>query len=150
MDVTRWEPIRELDDLRTRLNSLFGGQKRSAAETGRETMTVADWVPAVDISETESEFLIKAELPEIRKDDVKVTVQDGVLTIRGERRHESEEKDRKYHRMERSYGVFMRRFSLPEGVDEQKLKAEFENGMLHLHLPKSPKAQPRAIEVEIK
>jgi len=149
MPVMRWEPFRELEDLRTQLNTLFSG-KQPLPQSGRETMTVADWVPAVDISETSAEYLIKAELPEIKKDDVKVTVQDGVLTIRGERKRESEEKTQKHHRMERSYGVFMRRFTLPDGVDEEKLSAEFKDGMLWLHLPKSSQAPPRAVEVEIK
>jgi HSP20 family protein len=150
MNAMRWEPFRELDDLRARLNTLFGGQKQLPVQGGRESMTVADWVPPVDISETDEEYLIKAELPEIRKEDVSVTVQDGVLAIRGERRHETETKGQRYHRLERSYGVFMRRFTLPDGVDDQKLQAEFKDGMLRLHLPKSAKAQSRALEVEIR
>jgi HSP20 family protein len=149
MDVRRWEPFRELEDMRARLNTIFGGRGQLPVQGSREAMTVADWVPSVDIAETEEEYLIKAELPEIKKDEVSITVQDGVLAIRGERKSESEEKTKKYHRMERSYGIFMRRFIVPEGVDEQKLRAEFKDGMLYLHLPKSPKAQPRAIEVEI-
>jgi HSP20 family protein len=150
MAVMRWAPFRELEDLRAQLNELVSGQKQLQTPGGRETMTVADWIPAVDITETEVEYLIKAELPEIKKEDVKLTVQDGVLTLRGERKREREEKAQRFHRMERSYGVFMRRFTLPDGVDEESLRAEFKDGMLWLHLPKSTKAQPRAVEVEIK
>jgi HSP20 family protein len=150
MAVMRWAPFRELEDLRAQLNDLISGQKHLPPSSGRENMTVADWIPAVDISETDTEYLIKAELPEIKKEDVRVTVQDGVLTLRGERKRESEEKTQKYHRMERSYGVFMRRFTVPDGVDEDSLTAEFKDGVLWLHLPKSTKTQPRAVEVEIK
>jgi HSP20 family protein len=112
-------------------------------------MTVSDWTPTVDISETDREYLIKMELPEVRKEDVKVTVEDGVLTIQGERRQEREEKGKKFHRVERSYGTFMRGFTVPDDVDEAKVGAEFKEGMLLLRLPKSEKAKPKAIEVKV-
>jgi HSP20 family protein len=111
-------------------------------------LTVADWAPSVDISETEGEYHLKAELPEVKKEDVSVMVQNGVLTLQGERKQEREEKGRKYHRVERSYGCFMRSFSLPDHVDETKIKAEFKDGVLHLLLPKSEKTKPKAIEVK--
>jgi HSP20 family protein len=120
-----------------------------ATKNGKEALTVADWTPTVDISETDGEYLIKAELPEVKKEDVKVTLEDGVLTLTGERRQEKEEKTTKYHRVERSYGSFVRSFSLPELVDETKVKAEYKDGVLSLHLPKSEKAKPRAIEVKV-
>ena len=85
-------------------------------------MIVADWTPSVDISETEQECQIKAEIPDVKKEDVKVTVEDGVLTIQGERKHEKEEKGKKYHRIERSYGSFVRTFSLPDVIEEEKVK----------------------------
>jgi HSP20 family protein len=103
----------------------------------------------VDISETDAEYLVKAEIPEVDKKDVKVTVQDGLLTIQGERTREKEEKGRKFHRVERSYGTFMRTFDIPDGVDEGKLKAEFKDGMLLVHLPKTEKAKTKAIEVKV-
>lgn len=112
-------------------------------------MTVADWAPTVDISETDAEYAIKAELPEVKKEDVKVTVEDGVLTLQGERKQEKEEKGKKYHRIERSYGRFVRSFTLPDTVDESKVKAEYTDGVLHLHLPKSEKAKPKQIDVKI-
>ena len=111
--------------------------------------SVADWSPTVDISETDGEYLIKAELPEVKKDDVKVTLEDGILTIQGERRREKDEKTTKYHRVERSYGSFVRSFSLPDQVDENGVKAEYRDGMLNLRIPKSEKAKPRAIEVKV-
>jgi HSP20 family protein len=112
-------------------------------------MVVADWTPSVDISETEGEYQIKAEIPDVKKEDVKVTLEDGVLTIQGERKYEKEEKGKKYHRIERSYGSFVRTFSLPDVIDEEKVKAEFKDGVLNLHLPKSEKAKPKAIEVKV-
>jgi HSP20 family protein len=116
---------------------------------GKETMVVADWVPSVDVSETDGDYQIKAELPDVKKEDVKVTVENGVLTIQGERKQEKEEKGKKYHRVERSYGSFVRSFTLPDLVDEEKVKAEFKDGVLNLQLPKSEKAKPKAIEVKV-
>lgn len=145
--LMRWDPFRELEDMSDRLNRMFA---RPAVRTnGKETLTVADWSPTVDISETDGEYLIKAELPEVKKDDVKVTLEDGILTIQGERRREKDEKTTKYHRVERSYGSFVRSFSLPDQVDENGVKAEYKDGMLNLRIPKSEKAKPRAIEVKV-
>jgi HSP20 family protein len=123
---------------------------RPAVRTsGKEALTVADWMPTVDISETDAEYLIKAELPEVKKEDVKVTVEDGVLTLQGERRQEKEEKGKKYHRVERSYGSFIRSFTLPESVDEGAVKAEYKDGVLNLYLPKTEKVKPKAIDVKV-
>jgi HSP20 family protein len=130
-----------------RLNRVFS--RPTLRNTGKENLTVADWMPTVDISETESEYLIKAELPEVRKEDVKVTVENGVLTLQGERRQEKEEKGRRFHRVERSYGSFIRSFTLPESVDEGGVKAEYKDGVLALHLPKSEKVKPKAIDVKV-
>jgi HSP20 family protein len=112
-------------------------------------MTVADWAPTVDISEDDKEYLIKAEIPEVDKKDVKVMLQDGVLTIQGERKKETEEKDRRFHRVERSYGTFVRSFTLPEDAAEDSTRAEFKSGMLLVHLPKAQKAKPKAVEVQV-
>jgi len=145
--LMRWDPFRELEEMSDRLNRMFA---RPAARTnGKETMIVADWVPTVDISETDGEYEIKAEIPDVKKEDVKVTLEDGVLTIQGERKREKEEKGKKYHRVERSYGSFVRSFGLPDLIDEEKVKAEFKDGVLNLHLPKSEKAKPKAIEVKV-
>ncbi|TAJ35162.1 MAG: Hsp20/alpha crystallin family protein, partial [Nitrospirae bacterium] len=114
-----------------------------------EAMTVAEWAPLVDIVEDEKEYLIKAELPEVKKEDVKVTVQDDVLTITGERKYEKEEKGKKYHRVERAYGSFERSFTLPEDADGAKVNAEFKDGILKVHVAKSEKAKPKSIEVKV-
>ena len=148
MALVRWDPFRELEEVSDRLNRMFARPVASRTEA-KETMIVADWTPSVDISETEQEYQIKAEIPDVKKEDVKVTVEDGVLTIQGERKHEKEEKGKKYHRIERSYGSFVRTFSLPDVIEEEKVKADFKDGVLNLHLPKSEKAKPKAIEVQV-
>lgn len=150
MAIVRWDPFRELQDMSDRLNRMIARPASGGSVgQGREVMTVADWTPTVDISETEAEYAIKAELPEVKREDVKVTVEDGVLTIQGERKQEKEEKGKKYHRVERSYGRFVRTFTLPDTVDESKVKAEYTDGILHLHLPKSEKAKPKQIDVKV-
>lgn len=148
MNLVRWDPFRELEEMSDRLNRIFA-RPEARRTNGKEMMTVADWAPSVDISETDQEFHVKAELPGVKKDDVKVTLENGVLTLQGERKEEREEKGRKFHRMERSYGQFIRSFTLPDLVDDTKVKAEFKDGVLHLHLPKSEKAKPKAIEVKV-
>ena len=147
--LTRWEPLREMEDFQNRLSNFFGRPMRRSNGHGREDITLADWTPAADITEDEKEYLITAELPEMKKEEVKVTVENGVLTISGERKFEKEEKKKKYHRVERGYGTFMRSVTLPEDADANKVKAEFKNGLLRVHLPKSEKAKPKEIEVNI-
>jgi HSP20 family protein len=150
MALVKWDPFRELEEMSDRLNRMIARPSTNQpGGQGKEVMTVADWTPTVDISETEAEYAIKAELPEVKKEDVKVTVEDGVLTIQGERKQEKEEKGKKYHRIERSYGRFVRSFTLPDTVDEGKVRAEYADGVLNLHLPKSEKAKPKQIDVKI-
>jgi HSP20 family protein len=146
--VIRWDPFRELEEMSSRMNRLFN-RRGPTPEGGTEALAVADWTPTVDVTETEGEYVIKAELPEVKKEDVKVTLEDGLLTIQGERRYEKDEKTKKYHRIERSYGRFARSFSVPESVDDGKVKAEYKDGVLSLSLPKAEKAKPRAIEVKV-
>ena len=148
MALVRWDPFRELEEMSDRLNRMFA-RPETRTSNGKETMIIADWTPSVDISETEGEYQIKAEIPDVRKDDVKVTVEDGVLTIQGRRNQEKEEKGTKYHRIERSYGSFARTFSLPDVIEADKVNAEFKDGVLNLRLPKSEKAKPKAIEVKV-
>ena len=147
--VTRWDPFREMEDLQKRLTSIFGLAPGRAANGKEENMTVAQWLPLVDITEDNREYLIKAELPEVRKEDVKVTVENGVLTLSGERKFEKEEKDKRYHRIERAYGSFTRSFSVPDDADDSKVSAEFKDGVLTVRLVKSEKARPKAVEVKV-
>ena len=153
--LTRWEPFKgrldrwkELEDMEKRL-STYLGRPAVQTETGNEAMTVAEWSPLVDITEDDKEYLIKADLPEVKKEDVKLTVQDDVMSISGERKYEKEEKGKKYHRVERAYGSFMRSFTLPEDADGSKVSAEYKDGVLKVRLPKSEKAKPKSIEVKV-
>ena len=128
------------------MGSVFGLQPARGGEKG---LAGGTWMPAVDIIEDEKEFLVKAELPEIKRDDVHVSVENGVLTIRGERKLEKEEKNKRYHRTERSYGSFTRSFSLPEGADSNNVRADFKDDLLQVHLPKSNKGKPNHFEVKV-
>lgn len=147
--LTRWDPFRELDELQNRLSTFFGRAPVRRQEGGKENMTVAEWAPLVDITEDDEEYLIKAELPEVKKEDVKVTVENGVLTITGERKFEKEEKGKKYHRVERAYGNFVRSFTLPDDADANKVNAEFKDGVLKVRVTKSESAKPKQIEVKV-
>jgi HSP20 family protein len=140
-----------MEEFFDRFGRTLGAARRPAlrGEGRQEIMTLADWTPTVDISETESEYLIKVELPEVRREDVKVAINQGVLTLHGERKMEREEKNKKYHRVERAYGSFARSFTLPDDVGEDDIKARHKDGMLYLHLKKSEETKPKAIEVKI-
>lgn len=148
--ITRWNPFREMDQMQKRLSSLWNWEPFRAPNGQEETLTVAEWTPNVDIVEDEKEFLIKAELPEMKREDVKVTVDDNVLTISGERRHEKEEKNKRYHRIECEYGSFTRSFTLPTGTQGDKVAAEFKDGVLRVHLPKDGKAAAsKSVEIKV-
>jgi HSP20 family protein len=147
MRVIKWEPFRDVDDVFDRFFvDAFRRFPRQAAE-GRPAL---DWAPLADVSETEGEYLIKAELPEVRKEDVNVTVLDGVLTLSGERKQEKRSDGEKLHRVERQYGAFVRRFALPENADEQAIRAESRDGIIVIHVPKHKvvEPQPRQIQVQ--
>jgi HSP20 family protein len=148
MNLIKWDPFRELEDVSSRLNRIFG-RPALRTEGGGDMLAVADWMPSVDISETDAEYTIKGEIPGVKKEDVKVTIQDGMLTIQGERKMEKEEKGKKFHRVECSYGSFVRSFRVPDDADEAGVKAEFKDGMLNVTLPKSAKAKPKSISVSV-
>jgi len=145
--LTSWEPFTQMEDMQNRLSSLFG---RAPARRGNgKELAIADWAPLADITEDDKEYIIKAELPDVKKEDVKVAVENGVLTISGERKFEKEEKKRKYHRVERAYGTFVRSFTLPDDANASNVKAEFKDGILTVHLPKSEHAKPKHIDVKV-
>ena len=148
MNLVKWDPFRELEEVSNRLNRLFS---RAPAHTGsnQEMMVLADWMPSVDISETDTAYLIKGEIPGVNKEDVKVSIEDGMITLRGERKQEKEDKGKKFHRIERSYGSFVRSFRMPDDVDESAVKAEFKDGMINVMLPKTAKAKSKAVEVSV-
>jgi HSP20 family protein len=145
LNLSRWDPFRELEDMTARLNRLVG-QPTTQLLAGDG---FADWTPALDVEETDTEYLVKADLPEVQKEDVKVQVQDGQLMLEGERKQEREEQGKRFRRVERSYGSFMRRLSLPNDADAQKIAADFKNGVLNIHIPKSASAKPKAVEIKV-
>lgn len=146
--VSRWDPFRELRDMRNRIDQMFSDFP-SLAEESAESPVLKQWEPSVDISEDDKEYLITAELPEIKKEDVKVDVENGVLSISGDRKFEKEEKNKKYHRIERAYGSFYRSFSLPEDAKEDDIKAEFDNGILKVHVTKQAKPEAKKKEIAV-
>ena len=147
--LKRWNRLKDLEAFQHGLDSLLGHSSVHRPEGQEEPMAVAEWSPLVDISEDDKEYLIKAELPDVKKEDVKVTAQEGTLTIMGERKFEKEEKSRKYHRVERAYGSFGRSFSLPDDASPAKVSAEFKDGVLTVHLVKDEKAKPQQVEVKV-
>ena len=147
--LTRWSPWKELEDMEKRLSTIFGRSPMGTDGEKKEAISVTEWSPLVDISEDDKEYLVKAEIPEMKKEDIKINVHDDVLTVSGERQYEKEEKGKKYYRVERAYGSFMRSFALPENADGSKISAEYKDGVLKIHLPKSEQAKKKAIEVKI-
>ena len=145
----QWDPLQELDEMQDQLASLWRPWPLRTENGKEETMTLSTWAPVVDITEDDKEFLIKAELPEMKKEDIKVIAEDGVLQISGERKFEKEEKKKKYHRIERSYGSFLRTFTIPEGANSAKVNAEFKDGVLTVHLPKDEKAKAKVTEIKV-
>jgi HSP20 family protein len=148
MTLIRWEPLSELDDIFSRYNPFFGRLANARQGTAVDSDAAA-WTPLANISETESDYLIKAELPEVSKEDVKVTVDENVITISGERRKEAEHKDEKVHRIESCYGSFSRSFRLPDDADVGAIQAESRNGVLKVRVPKKPAPRARTVEVQV-
>jgi HSP20 family protein len=146
--ITTWNPFRELDEVQNRLGTLFGGFPTRLFGNGK-SLKLTDWSPQVDILEGENEYLVKADLPEMKKDEVKVTMENGVLCIAGDRKVEKEEKTKKYHRIERSFGSFERTFTLPEDAEANKIVAQFRDGVLTVHLPKKAVAKAKPIDIKV-
>ena len=143
-----WNQFREMEEAaQNRFNRFLGGFPNGYGET--HSLTVADWSPGIDISQDEHEYLLKADLPEMKKDDVRITVEDGILSVSGERKGQKEDRNKKFHRIERSFGNFRRSFTLPEDADSTKVTAEFRDGVLKVHLPTTTKARSKALEVKV-
>jgi len=139
-----------MDEAQNRFNPFFlAGFPNRMGSDEIHSLTVADWSPEVDISEDDRGYLLKADLPEMKKDDVRVTVEDGILCVSGERKSEKEDQKRKFHRTERSFGNFRRSFTLPEDADSTKVTAEFRDGVLKVHLPTTPITRSKAIQVKV-
>lgn len=148
MNLTKWNPAAELEEVSKRLNRIFR-RSPSPAEPGHDPLIIADWSPSTDISETDAAYLIKSEIPGVDREDVKIHIVDGMLTIQGERKMEKEEKSMKFHRLERVYGRFARSFRIPGDADEAAVKAEFKDGMLNVTLSKFAKVKAPAIDVAV-
>lgn len=144
MNITRWEPFREIEDVFRQYAPFFA---RSLRRTDGEGL---EWTPVADITETDKEYLIKAELPEVKKEDIKVTLDDGAITISGERRHEKEQEKENEIRVERFYGTFSRTFSLPDNIDPKGIQAETKDGVLRVHIPKTQASTSKPIKIEVK
>ena len=145
MALTKYDPLHDLGDLSSGFRAFQDTVNRLLSEppSGRP------WTPAVDILETDNELIIKADLPQVDMQDIQVEIENGTLTLKGERKFDKEEKAQGYHRIERSFGAFARYFSLPETVDPEKVKAEYKNGVLTVSLAKKEIAKPRSIKVEV-
>ena len=145
-DFITTDPFRTFQQ---RFNRVFGDTGLTAFPPD-ESLSIAAWAPACDIFETADEIVVKAELPGVKKDDVKLTIENNVLTLRGERKFEAETNKEDYHRVEHSYGEFYRSFTLPFGIDVKNVNAEFKDGLLRVKLPKREEAKPKAIDVNVK
>ena len=146
MAIIRWEPFQEADEFFRGMSSpLFNRWMRTLGENGGQV----EWAPAADISETEKEYIVKAELPGVKREDVKVTLEGGVLTIQGERRQEKTRKDEKSHRTERFYGSFSRSFTLPDNADAAGISAENRDGVLSVRVPKLGNSKARPVEIKV-
>ena len=145
-EVSGWAPYRDLVNMQKEIGRVFDSL---FSDYDTESSFVAQWAPRVDVMERKDAFVIKAELPGVDKSNVKITVQDSVLTIRGEKKQEKEENDLNVHRVERSYGTFERSFSLPTTVKSDKIDASFRDGVLTVTMPKVEEAKPKEIEVKV-
>jgi HSP20 family protein len=143
MNITRWEPFCEVEEMLRQYSPLFTRALRRNGEGG-------EWTPVADICETDKEYVIKAELPEVKKEDVKVTLDNGVITISGERRHEKEHKDANEIRVESFYGTFTRSFSLPDHIDPSGIWAETKDGVLRVRIPKTQATATTPLAIEVK
>ena len=146
MTISKWDPFRDLSMLQDRMNRLFD-------DTGRgwrpeEAAATTAWSPAVDIYETENEIMVQAELPGVERKDIVLNLENNVLTLKGERRFEKETRQENYHRIERSYGAFSRAFSIPAIVDDEKIRADYKDGILKIALPKKDQVKPKQIKIE--
>jgi HSP20 family protein len=147
MNLVRWDPIREIDQFFVRpFGSLMGRWQRPAAESDDGESA---WTPTLDVSETDSEYLVRADLPAVKKEDVNVTVDNDAVTIAGERKFDREEKSERVHRRESFRGTFSRSLSLPDNADTSGIRAESKDGVLTVHIPKTKGERPKAIEIKV-
>jgi len=146
MAVVRWEPFREMSTLQNEMNRLFNTVFDTPAQNSAGS-TLRRWMPAMDLVETEDSFVLRADLPGMKEDDVKIEFEDGTLTVSGERKAEHEESNEGFHRVERSFGSFSRSLTLPQGIDPEAVTASFDRGVLEIRIPKPEQRKPRKIAI---
>lgn len=149
MALVKWKPSRDIWSMQDEMNRLFDRFFGSDLLGDREMLSPTGYYPNVDVSESKEAYVVTAELPGLKKEDVHITFQDGMLMIEGERKAEKEEKDVNYHRVERSHGKFCRTFQIPSGVREDKISANYRDGILNIVLPKTEESKPKEIEVKV-
>jgi HSP20 family protein len=147
MAITRWDPFRDVFTLQNRMNSLFQEFNRSQGEG--DALSTASFAPPVDIYEDEHKIVLKLEVPGMKENELDIQLENNVLTVKGERRFEKEEKEENFHRIERRYGSFYRSFTIPSTVNPESVKASYDAGVLRLELEKRAEAKPKQIKVEV-
>lgn len=145
MAIIRWDPFRDLVTLRERMNRLFEDAFTSRGE--EKDLVASSWSPSVDIYETENEIVLTAEVPGVDEKNIEIKLEDNTLSLKGERNFEKETKEENYHRIERAYGSFYRSFTLPRNIDQDNIKAENENGILRITMPKKPELKPKKVKI---
>ncbi len=145
MAIIRWDPFRDIVTLREKMNRLFEDAVTARGE--EKDMISSTWAPSVDIYETENSLILTAEVPGIEEDNIEIKIEDNTLSLSGERKFEKETKEENYHRIERSYGSFYRSFTIPRQVDQDKIKAEHDNGVLRITMPKRAESKPKTVKV---
>ncbi len=148
MSIMKWRPSRELAAIRDEMDRLFDEFFNFVPSRRRELLE-GEWLPSVDVAETDDNVVVTAELPGVKQDDVSISVLNDVLTLKGEKKEEKEIKRENYHRIERSYGSFQRSISLPTGVQADKAKATYKDGVLTVTIPKAESAKPKSIKINI-
>jgi len=146
MTIVRWEPLRELGSLQNEMNRLFN-TVFDTPPSGNAGSTMRRWMPAMDLVETDESFILRADLPGMSEEDIKVEFEDGTLTVSGERKAEHESRNEGYYRVERAFGAFSRSLTLPQGVDPESVSASFDRGVLEVKVPKPEQRKPRRIEI---
>ena len=149
MAIVRWNPLDDILSLQRRMNKIFEDNFLGKKSSADEELSSGLWSPSVDIYETESDIVLKAELPEVNQKDIQINIEDNVLSLKGERKFEKETKEENFHRIERSYGSFSRSFTLPGSINKEKVKASYKNGVLKVTMPKKEESKPKQITVNV-
>jgi HSP20 family protein len=148
-NVARWDPFQDLLSIQDEMNQLFGrALGQPAGRQGGETATTRMWAPALDISERKDAYLVTVEVPGVKPEDLEITLEDGLLTIQGERQFTADASDQQFHRVERRYGAFRRSITLPSRVQADAIEASFDNGLLQVVVPKAEEAKPKKIQIQ--